>query len=128
MRQGIPIGIWQQPLTSTPGTVYNYCAVLLQAILKKTTGKPLDELVKETLLFDPLGIADVEWVRFFNGDVLGHGGLRLRAGDLAKLGQLILNRHSWQVPGHLGVLDRNAAKSTERVFSSTVTDGGSVDR
>lgn len=73
--------ILQQPLTSTPGTIYNYCgcsAVLLQAILKKTTGKPLDELAKE-MLFDPLGIADVEWVRFANGDVLGHGGLRLRA-------------------------------------------------
>jgi len=90
--------ILQQPLTSTPGTIYNYCgcsAVLLQAILKKTTGKPLDELAKETL-FDPLGIADVEWVRFANGDVLGHGGLRLRAKDLAKLGQLILDRGSWQ--------------------------------
>jgi CubicO group peptidase (beta-lactamase class C family) len=90
--------ILEQPLVTTPGTVYNYCgcsAVLLQAILRKVSGKPLDELAKETL-FDPLGITDVEWVRFANGDVPGHGGLRLRARDLAKLGQLVLDHGTWQ--------------------------------
>jgi len=89
--------ILDQPLAATPGTVYNYCgcsAVLLEAILKKTAGKPLDALAKETL-FDPLGIADVEWVRFPNGDVLGHGGLRLRARDFAKIGQLVLDHGAW---------------------------------
>jgi CubicO group peptidase (beta-lactamase class C family) len=68
--------------------------VLLQAILQKATHRPLEILAKD-YLFDPLGITDVEWSRFPNGDVLGHGGLRLRARDMLKLGQLVLNRGLW---------------------------------
>jgi CubicO group peptidase (beta-lactamase class C family) len=86
------------PMAETPGRTYNYCgcsAVLLEAILKKATGKPLDMLAWETL-FGPLGITDVEWTRFDNGDVLGHGGLRLRPRDLAKIGQLVLDKGKWQ--------------------------------
>jgi CubicO group peptidase (beta-lactamase class C family) len=90
--------ILEQPLATEPGRFYNYCgcsAALLEAILQKTSGKKLDVIAQETL-FEPLGIADVEWTRFPNGDVFGHGGLRLRARDLAKIGQLVLNRGAWQ--------------------------------
>ena len=81
-----------------PGQVYNYCGaapILLQGVLQRTSGKPLDELARETLL-EPLGISDTEWTRFPSGDVRGHGGLRLRPRDLAKLGQLVLDRGKWQ--------------------------------
>jgi CubicO group peptidase (beta-lactamase class C family) len=89
--------VLEQPVARPAGAVYNYCgcsAALLEAIVQKTANRPLEILAKE-MLFDPLGISDVEWLRFSNGDVLGHGGLRLRARDLAKLGQLVLNRGSW---------------------------------
>lgn len=89
--------ILEQPMAAEAGKVYNYCgcsAVLLEDILQKMSGQPLDILAKN-FLFDPLGITDVEWSRFTNGDVLGHGGLRMRARDLLKLGQLVLNRGMW---------------------------------
>jgi CubicO group peptidase (beta-lactamase class C family) len=90
--------VLMQKMAAEPGAAYNYCgcaAVLLEAILKKVTGSPLDLLAKD-YLFAPLGITDVEWTRFGNGEVLGHGGLRLRARDLLKIGQLVLDRGAWQ--------------------------------
>jgi CubicO group peptidase (beta-lactamase class C family) len=87
----------QQPMAAEPGKTYNYCgcsAVLLEAILQKTSHQPLD-LIAKNFLFDPLGITDVEWSRFPNGDVLAHGGLRLRARDMLKIGQLVLNHGTW---------------------------------
>ncbi len=90
--------VLMQPMAAEPGTTYNYCgcsAVLLAAILKKVTGSPLDLLAKD-YLFSPLGITDVEWTRFGNGEVRGHAGLRLRARDLLKLGQLVLDGGAWQ--------------------------------
>jgi CubicO group peptidase (beta-lactamase class C family) len=88
----------ERPQATQPGRVYNYCGaapVLLQGVLQRTSGRPLDELAQEALL-EPLNITDVEWTRFPNGDVRGHGGLRLRPRDLAKLGQLVLNRGTWR--------------------------------
>jgi CubicO group peptidase (beta-lactamase class C family) len=90
--------ILEQQLATEPGRFYNYCgcsAVLLEAILQKSSGKKLDVIARETL-FEPLGVTDVEWIRFANGDALAHAGLRLRARDLAKIGQLVLNRGAWQ--------------------------------
>jgi len=86
------------PLTSPPGRVYNYnsgLTALLGAALKKAAGKPFDAVVKETL-FDPLGISDVEWVRFPKGEPVAGWGLRMRPRDLAKIGQLVLAKGEWQ--------------------------------
>jgi CubicO group peptidase (beta-lactamase class C family) len=87
-----------QAVAAPPGQVYNYCGgapTLLQGVLQRASGKALDHLAREAL-FEPLGITDVEWTRFPGGDVRGYGGLRLRARDLAKLGQLVLNQGTWQ--------------------------------
>jgi len=81
-----------------PGRFFDYCGgppTLLQAVIQKTSGKVLDAVAREEL-FGPLAITDVEWTRFPSGDVRGYGGLRLRARDLAKIGQLVLDRGAWQ--------------------------------
>jgi len=64
-------------------------------VLKQVSGRPLDVLAQE-VLFAPLGIADVEWVRYPNGDPVAASGLRLRPRDIAKLGRLVLDRGAWQ--------------------------------
>ena len=89
--------VLSQPVVTPPGQLWNYSSgstELLGAILRKATGKPLDQLAKE-LLFEPLGITDVEWYQMKGGNPMAAAGLRLRPRDLAKIGQLVLQRGTW---------------------------------
>jgi CubicO group peptidase (beta-lactamase class C family) len=84
----------EQKVVAPPGQVWNYSsgsAELIAAVLKKATGKPLDQLARE-VLFEPLGITDVEWYKYAQGNVSAAAGLRLRPRDLAKIGQLMLQQ------------------------------------
>src|SRR5205085_9807233 len=73
---------------------YNTGALtLVSAIVRKATGRPLDEFARETL-FEPLGITRYEWARV-KGDTDAGGGLRLRPRDMAKIGQLVLAGGRW---------------------------------
>jgi CubicO group peptidase (beta-lactamase class C family) len=86
-----------QPLAAPPGEVFNYdtgTANLLGLILRKVSGKRLDAFAKETL-FDPLGIEDWDWDYDAGFNPAAGSGLRLRQRDLAKIGQLVLERGKW---------------------------------
>jgi CubicO group peptidase (beta-lactamase class C family) len=47
-------------------------------------------------LFAPLGIDKSEWTPGSNGEAAAASGLRLRARDLARIGQLVLQQGEWQ--------------------------------
>jgi CubicO group peptidase (beta-lactamase class C family) len=84
------------PVTAPAGQefFYNTGALrLVSAIIRKATGRPLDEFARATL-FEPLGITKVEWIRV-RGDTDAGGGLRLRPRDMAKIGQLVLADGRW---------------------------------
>ena len=84
------------PVTAPAGQEFFYntgALTLMSAIVRKATGRPLDEFARETL-FEPLGITRVEWNRY-KGDSDAGGGLRLRPRDMAKLGQLVLAVGRW---------------------------------
>jgi len=86
-----------QPLAAPPGTVFEYntgAVDLLGVILRKVSGKRLDEFAKEAL-FDPLEIKDWEWEGSSGFTPAAASGLRLRPRDLAKIGQLLLERGKW---------------------------------
>jgi CubicO group peptidase (beta-lactamase class C family) len=88
----------EQPPAEKPGQVWNYSSGetgLLAAVLYRASGKGLDALAQE-VLFDPLGIRDVEWARYANGDPIAGWGLRMRPRDIAKIGQLVLDHGRWQ--------------------------------
>jgi len=89
---------------------------LLGAVLKKATGKPLDQFAKEAL-FDPLHIEDFEWSGMINGEPAAFGGLRLRPRDTAKIGQLVLNGGTWQ--GQRVVPENWVKQSTKPRFDTS---------
>ena len=96
------------PVTAPPGQEFFYntgALALVSAIVRKATGRPLDEFAHE-VLFAPLGITAVEWMRR-KGDADAGGGLRLRPRDMAKIGQLALGgRPLERPPDHLKSVDR----------------------
>ena len=97
---------------------YNTGALrLVSAIIRKATGRPLDEFVRETL-FAPLGMTSFEWSRI-KGDTDAGGGLRLRPRDMAKIGQLVLAGGRWN--GRQVVSKAWIDASTSRKI--TATDG-----
>ena len=54
-------------------------------------------MLAHDLLFAPLGIEEVEWVRFpATGEPIAASGLRLLPRDFAKIGQLVLAHGAWQ--------------------------------
>jgi CubicO group peptidase (beta-lactamase class C family) len=91
--------VLSQEVVAPAGEVYNYSggsAALIQAVLKEATGKALDILAHD-LLFAPLGIEQVEWVRYpATGEPVAASGLRLLPRDFTKLGQLVLAHGAWQ--------------------------------
>jgi len=91
--------VLSQDIATPAGEAYNYSggsAVLIQAILRQATGKPLDVLTND-LLFASLGIEQADWVRYpATGEPVAASGLRLLPRDFAKLGQLVLAHGVWQ--------------------------------
>lgn len=86
-----------RPVIAPPDALWAYNGggtELLGNILEHVSGKPLEAFAREAL-FQPLGIADVEWKAYKNGKIAAAAGLRLRPRDAAKLGQLVLNRGQW---------------------------------
>jgi CubicO group peptidase (beta-lactamase class C family) len=82
-----------------PGTSFEYDdseTELVGAVLQQVSGKAVDVLAQENI-FAPLGIDDVAWHgRLHNGPAKSSTGLSLRPRDWAKIGQLVLNRGSWE--------------------------------
>jgi CubicO group peptidase (beta-lactamase class C family) len=90
--------ILERRVAAPAGRIFNYnsgSTALLGLILRKTSGKPIDELAKEEL-FGRMGIDDTQWQRMPQGDPSAGGGLRLLPRDAAKIGQLVLNKGSWR--------------------------------
>lgn len=81
-------------ITDKPGTVFNYnnkATCLLPGIIEVASGKRMDKYFEEEF-FVPMNITKFDWKRDGTGRPQGHGGFMLLAGDLAKFGQLMLNK------------------------------------
>jgi CubicO group peptidase (beta-lactamase class C family) len=85
------------PIVYPPGTHFLYntgATFVLAAIIQSRTGQSvLDYLAPR--VFEPLGIELPPWEKSPSGIPMGGTGLRLRTEDLAKLGQLYLQRGLW---------------------------------
>jgi CubicO group peptidase (beta-lactamase class C family) len=85
------------PIINKPGSkfLYNTLATYtLSAIVQKVTGeKVIDYLTPR--LFKPLGIEGIDWETDPRGINTGGWGLRLKTEDMAKFGQLLLQKGNW---------------------------------
>ncbi len=86
------------PVEHEPGSpfVYNSGATyMLSAIIQKVTGQRLLDYLKPRL-FGPLGTTAMTWDTCPKGINTGGWGLSVRIEDIAKFGQLYLQRGVWQ--------------------------------
>jgi CubicO group peptidase (beta-lactamase class C family) len=98
-----PDGDWvkaffERPVEHTPGTyfVYNSGATyMLSAIIQRLTGTTLLEYLRPRLLA-PLGIEQATWETCPRGINTGGWGLSIRTADIARFGQLYLQKGIWQ--------------------------------
>lgn len=91
-------GFFAVPVAHAPGTHFLYntgATYLLAAIVQQTTGVRLIEYL-EPRLFAPLGIRHATWDESPQGIAQGGVGLRLTTEDIARFGQLYLQKGVWQ--------------------------------
>lgn len=80
-----------------PGTIFRYnntATFMLSAILQQVTGETLFNYLQPRI-FKPLGIRGIDWDLNPQGINLGMIGLRLRTEDMAKFGQLLMQKGQW---------------------------------
>jgi CubicO group peptidase (beta-lactamase class C family) len=85
------------PPDEAPGTLFAYsqpCTYTLASVIQRAAGVTLTEYLRPRL-FDPLGIGKVGWLTWPPGREQGFSGLFARTEDVAKLGQLYLQRGRW---------------------------------
>ena len=85
------------PILYKPGSrfLYNSLATyMLSAILQKVTGEKLIDYLTPRL-FTPLGISGMDWEVDPSGVNTGGWGLRLKTEDMARFGQMFLQKGKW---------------------------------
>ncbi len=86
------------PFIYKPGTHFQYNSMgsyTLSAIVTKVTGQTSHDYLMPRL-FEPLGIDNPTWETSAEGYSIGGSGLYLRTEDIAKLGQLYLQKGKWE--------------------------------
>jgi CubicO group peptidase (beta-lactamase class C family) len=86
------------PVPFKPGTHFLYnspATYMLSAIVQKVTGMTVLDYLKPRL-FEPLGIENPRWIVSPQGISAGAYGLSLRTEDIARFGQLYLQKGNWK--------------------------------
>jgi CubicO group peptidase (beta-lactamase class C family) len=84
---GRPAESWARPLRNVPGEKFDYDNTIIpmvMAVLEKATGMPLADYARREIVA-PLGLQEPSYQR----------GFHMRTVDMAKLGQLYLQRGTW---------------------------------
>lgn len=86
-----------QPVVFAPGSQFMYnsgASYMLSSTVKRVTGKTAQNYLT-TRLYSPLGITDSTWTENLEGVNMGASHLRMRTENLAKFGQLYLQKGKW---------------------------------
>jgi CubicO group peptidase (beta-lactamase class C family) len=85
------------PVPFKPGTHFLYnspATYMLSAIVQKATGQTVLDYLRPRL-FDPLGFENPTWVESLDGVTFGAVGLSVRTEEIARMGQLYLQKGMW---------------------------------
>ena len=85
------------PVVNKPGTRFLYnsgASFMLSSIIKQVTGISAHAYLKPRL-YDPLRITGATWTENFEGINMGASHLRIHTEDIAKFGQLYLQKGLW---------------------------------
>jgi CubicO group peptidase (beta-lactamase class C family) len=96
--ESLPRLFLAKPVAHKPGTHFWYntaATYMASAMVQKATGQPVLEYLRPRL-FEPLGIANPVWDADRHGVTLGGFGLRVRTEDIARFGQLYLQKGEWK--------------------------------
>ncbi|MFI5155125.1 MAG: serine hydrolase domain-containing protein [Chitinophagales bacterium] len=86
-----------RPIPDTPGVNFLYNSLgtyMLSAVVQKVTGQTILDYLRPRL-FEPLGIAGMDWETSPQGIDAGGWGLRVKTEDMAKFGKLYLQKGAW---------------------------------
>jgi CubicO group peptidase (beta-lactamase class C family) len=92
-----PKAFMSSPVENKPGTVFKYnnmATFMLSAIVQKATGEKLLDYMRPRL-FEPLGIKNFTWDETPEGYTFGAIGLKIQSEDMAKFGQMLLQKGKW---------------------------------
>lgn len=107
-----------------PGSRFEYNSMntyMLSAVVTEITGMSLFDFCKERL-FDPMGIKRVFWESCPQSITKGGWGLFIRIEDMAKLGQLYLQKGNWN--GQQLVPEEWVIESTSKQIETERQDNG----
>jgi CubicO group peptidase (beta-lactamase class C family) len=96
--ESLPRLFLAKPVAHKPGTHFWYntaATYMASAMVQKATGQSVLEYLRPRL-FEPLGIANPVWDADRHGVTLGGFGLRVRTEDIARFGQLYLQKGEWK--------------------------------
>jgi CubicO group peptidase (beta-lactamase class C family) len=85
------------PVVFKPGSQFMYnsgASFMLSSIIKRVTGKTAHEYLRP-LLYQPLNITNTTWGENWEGINMGASHLRMPTEDIAKFGQLYLQKGTW---------------------------------
>ena len=86
------------PLNGPPDGLFFYSddnPTLVSYAIQRKYGRPMSDFADE-FLFKPLGITDWQWESANDGISFGGSNMYLKPRDMAKIGQLLLQRGKWQ--------------------------------
>ena len=109
--------VLEQPIVAAPGERWIYCGgatALIGKILENGTKQKLPDYAR-AVLFDPLGLGPTEWRIGPNGERNFASGIAMRLRDLARVGQMLLER------GKVGEQQVVSADWLEESFKPQVT-------
>jgi len=112
-----------QAVEYAPGTHFLYNTgntYMLGAILHKVTGQTLEEYLRPRL-FKPLGFTGYDWEVSPQGLNTAGYGLRIKTEDIAKLGQLYLQKGKWK--GNSILTESWVDEATSKQTESQVNNG-----